>query len=209
MNNSLDKSKYEAFEILSEYIDKLKIAFILTTMVGLMFGILKSVAFVLSNSYLQLEMYYLAIHSTSSMINNCLLISLGALIALIIVRTFLNFISVNRRASDIIVCGILPSLLIFIFGGYWINKLYLPGFFETKSIIGNAVWLFTCVLSGWLIFKILQARSSFVESMFNAKVLAAVFSLVIALNVVNYFYFQPLEPGRPNLILILRLTQAL
>ena len=205
-----------AIKDLNEYITRFKIAVILAIVVGLMFGILESIDFVISepNRYLQLKMYYLILNLASPIIHHYLLITVGIVIfvfvMLIAIEAFLNFIGLSRKASEIIVSGIVPSFLIFTVGGYWINKVYLPGFFELKSIIGNVIWALTCVLLGralgWLTLKISQMKLNFSPKIYSIKSLVGVLlGLVILFNVFPHFYtlsLKLLKPDRPNLIVI-------
>lgn len=194
------------------YLNRFKIAVILAIMLGFIFGILKSIPFVISNKFLQYKMYYLIAYLVSSTLNHYLLITLGTVIFVFItlptIQAFLNTIGMSRKASNIITCGIVPSLLILTVGGYWINKLYLPGFFELKSIIGNAMWAIACMVLGWvvgwLIFKISQIKFNFSPKIYNViKVCSfVILGLVILSNLVPHFYFRSLKADRPNLILI-------
>lgn len=196
-----------------EYIDRLKIAVTWSITLGFIFGTLVSITFIISNGYLELKMYYVIAYSASSILNKYLLASLGTTLFVFVtlptIQAFLNFIGMSRKAGNIIVSGIVPSLLIFAVVGYWINKRYLPGFFELKSVIGNAIWALICVVLvwvvGWLVFKISQTRFNFspkILKLYSIKSLFGILSLVILLNVVHYFYLLPLKADSPNLILI-------
>lgn len=201
-----------AIKDLDGYLNRFKIAVILAIILGFVFGILKSIPIVISNRYLQYKMYYLIANVVSSILNHYLLIALGTVIFVIItlptILAFLNTLGVSRKASNIITCGIVPSLLILTVGGYWINKLYLPGFFELKSIIGNAMWALICMPLGWgigwLIFKISQIKFNFSPKIYNLikGCSFVILGLVILSNLAPHFYFRSLKPDRPNLILI-------
>ncbi|MBI2487160.1 MAG: sulfatase [Deltaproteobacteria bacterium] len=194
------------FERLSEYKNKFTIAILLAAAIGFVFGVLKSIAFIISNKYLQHKMYYLTVYWFTSIINKYLLVALVVavlvLIVLILIKTLVEFIGVNRKNRDVIIQGLVPAFLLFIGGGYWINKLYLPGSYELKSIIGNAVWVFTCVIIGWLIFKISQTRFVSFLRIYNLRILVTIICLVVGLNAARYLYFRLLESDRPNVILI-------
>jgi arylsulfatase A-like enzyme len=194
------------------YLNRFKIALILVIIPGFIFGILNGMPSVVSNGYLQYEMYYLIAHVVSSILNHHLLTALGTVVFVFItlptILVSLNAIGVSRKASNTITCAMVPSLLILTIGGYLINKLYLPGFFELKSIIGNAIWAITSALVGWavvwLIFKISQIRFDFSLRVYNAAKGCSfgILGLVILLNLAQYLYFLSIRPDRPNLILI-------
>lgn len=191
----------------NEYINRFKRAIILAIIVGFIFGILKNTAFIVSNRYFEFKMYYLIVYMVSSIFNDYLLTTLGTaifiFITLPIIQSFLNFMGMNKKASNIIVCGIAPFLLIFTLGGYRINKVYLPEFFGLNSIIGNIMWTLTCMLLGWLvgwaIFNISKIRLNFSPKIYSVKSSFGILSLVIFFNVACYFL--PLKANRPNLLI--------
>ncbi|MGI0001905.1 MAG: sulfatase-like hydrolase/transferase, partial [Nitrososphaeraceae archaeon] len=193
------------FESLGEYKSKFVVVLFCSTIVGFIFGILKGVAFVGAHRFLEHKMYYLTLYWLSSITSQYLLIALGvgisALIVLMATQAFLKSVSTNVKLNNLIVVGVVPSLLMFIVGGYWINKLYLPRLLSIRSIIGNAVWVLACVITGWLILKV--SRTRFLTSrIYNLKIFLTIMFLVVGLNAGSYFYFLSLDSGRPNLILI-------
>lgn len=191
--------------------NKLTIAVTLAVIIGIVFGILKSTSFILSNRYLQAKMYYLILDSVSSAINHYLLITVGVIISIYVmlmaIRALLKFFGLSRQSNNIIVYAIVPSLLVFVLGGYLINKRYLPEFSALKSIIGNFIWALTCILLGWLAgritLRVYQIKHNFSLGIFGIKTLVGLVSLVALFNVAPHFYLWLLsKPERPNVILI-------
>jgi arylsulfatase A-like enzyme len=174
---------------------------------GLLCGALKSMFLIISNEYIPQKMYYLSLSWIASLISRYVLIALVvaglALIFLIVAEALLKFTGVNRRHSDVIVKGVIPAFLCSIVGGYWLNKEYLPGFYELESVIGNAVWVVACAIIGWLIWRISQTNFGSYLSMYKLKILLPIIFLVVVFNGARYIYFLSLQSSvRPNVILI-------
>jgi arylsulfatase A-like enzyme len=194
------------FENISQYETKFVVALLLAGVLGFLLGVIKSIDFIVANGYLGQGMYYLAVYWFTSIINKylfiALVVGLFVLVVLVVVQGFLNFSGIGRKHSNLIIDGIIPALLLFIVAGYWINKQYLPGFYELKSIVGNALWLLTSMFVGWLILKISRTKFSTYLKIENLKILVVIFCLVIGLNLGRYLYFQSLDRDRPSVILI-------
>ncbi len=194
-------------ESFSEHKNKFIVVVTLAATIGLLLGVKNSLAFIISNKYFEHKMYYLAIYWFSSMVSKytliALIVGIFVLIILIVMERFLKFLGVNRKHSDLIIFGIIPALLLLISGGYWINRIYLRGFFELESILGNITWLFICALLGWIILKISQAEFGSASKIYGIRILVAILFLVAGFNAAKYFYpLSPVESGQPNLILI-------
>jgi len=191
------------------YLANLKTAAVLTIFFSFTLGTLKSVAFIVSNKYVQYKMYYLIFYSISSILTDYILTALFVLIvifiAIITVNGFLSLIGAGKNVKSIICSGLVPALLIFVIGGYWLNKTYFPEFSGLKSIIGNAIWAFICLVIacvlGWAILKI-PKLNLYVSKMNGFKISAGMLVLVILLNSVNFFYQPSTKADRPNIILI-------
>ena len=142
-------------ENISQYETKFVVALLLAGVLGFLLGVIKGIDFIIANGYLGQGMYYLTVYWFTSIINKylfiALVVGLFVLVVLVVVQGFLNFRGIDRKHSDVIINGMIPALLLFIVAGYWINKLYLPGFYELKSIVGNALWILMSVFVGWLI----------------------------------------------------------
>ncbi|HWP93498.1 MAG TPA: sulfatase-like hydrolase/transferase [Thermodesulfobacteriota bacterium] len=191
------------------YLANLKTAAILAIFVSFVLGILKSVTFVISNKYVQYEMYYLIFHSASSILTTYLLIALSALIAislaLITVNGFLGLFGAGKRVKGIIGAGLVPALLMFVIGGYWLNKTYFPAFSGLKSIIGNVIWALLCFLTGfllgWAVIK-MSKLSLYLSKLDSFRSPAGILILIILLNLITFFYQPSTKSGHPNIILI-------
>ncbi len=191
------------------YLANLKTAALLTIFISFVLGILKSVTFIISNKYIQYEMYYLIFHSVSSILTGYLLIALSALIviflALITVNGFLSLFGAGKKVKIIIGSGLVPALLMFLIGGYWLNKTYLQGFLELKSIIANVIWASLCMLTGcilgWAIFKISEFNL-YLSKLSGLKGSAGLLILFILLNVATFLYRLSIDASRPNIIII-------
>lgn len=194
------------FESLGEYKSKFVVVLFCSTIVGFILGLLKGIAYVGAHRFLEHKMYYLTLYWLSSITSQYLLIALGvgisALIVLMATQAFLKSVSTNVKLNNLIVVGVVPSLLMFIVGGYWINRLYLPGFYEFKSIVGNAILVVAGVIIGWLILRMSQTKFVSYVRTYNLRVLVTIICLVVAFNGARYLYFLSLESDRPNLILI-------
>ncbi len=187
--------------------NKVRAAVAVAFILGFFLGILNAIAFVSSNRYLYYKMYYLVFNSFSWIVNKYILIALGIaiffLFALSILRFLLRFTSLDMKRADFFVWGLMPWLSVFTVGGYRINKFYLPGFFELKSIVGNSLWIIVCALLGWIILKASQKKfdcGSITSRIKTWFVLALV--IVVLLNAASYSYFKLNNPTRLNLILV-------
>ena len=194
------------FESLGEYKSNFVVVLFCSTIVGFILGLLKGIAYVGAHRFLEHKMYYLTLYWLSSITSQYLLIALGvgisALIVLMATQAFLKSVSTNVKLNNLIVVGVVPSLLMFIVGGYWINKIYLPGFYEFKSIVGNAIWVVACVIIGWLILRMSQTKFVSYLRIFSLRIIVTIICLVVAFNGARYLYLLSLESGRSNLILI-------
>ena len=194
----------------NKYTFKFKVAIFVAISLGLILGILKTMAFVIPNNYLQYGMYYLSLRSLVSSVDKYVLIPLGTtvlfFIGLYAVKALLRFTGLSKRTSDFLVYGIAPSTSVFIIGGYLINRKYLPGFFDLKSIVANLLWAAVCVLLVWvlglLILKVSHRRINFPKIMPGARTLICLVGLVVLLNLAYFVYSQSVKSDRPNLILI-------
>jgi arylsulfatase A-like enzyme len=192
------------------YVRRLKFTASITVIIGFVFGVLNGLGFIVSNKYLQYKMYYLSASSITSSINECILIALvSALVVslvLYVFNGFLNVVHVKEESSTIVVSGIIPGLLVFIIGGYWINKLFLPDFLELKSVIGNAVWAIICVplllVAGSLVSSLSRRKFSFASSTYSAKSLIGLLVLIMVINLATYTCLHFIKKDRPNLIVI-------
>ncbi len=194
----------------NEYAFKFKIAVFVAISLGLIFGMWKAMAFVISNNYLRYGMYYLSLRSLVSSVDKCVLVPLGTtvlfFIGLYAMKALLRFTGLSKRTGDVIVYGIAPSASVFIIGGYLINRKYLPGFFDSKSIVANLIWATVCVVLVWvlglLIVKVSHKKINFSGKMYGARTLICLLSLVAILNLAYFVYSRSVKSDRPNLILI-------
>ncbi len=169
----------------NEFINRFCNSFKLGLYYGLLFGILVGISrcliFIQQNNYTPDNLKKVVVYLFKFSINkNVLIFSLILIIFLILIE----YVKIARKA-------IFPSiitLLIFTLGGYYFNKNVFPGFYEIKSIVGNAVLFIVSLSVGLVILKRIkfEINSPKVRRFYNQKLFVLLIVIFLIFNILVY-----------------------
>lgn len=184
--------------------------------IGFIVGLILSINKIIANMYIQYKMSRLIVLSFQESLNKwmILIVIISAaliviiLVALIIIKAILksrlkfylsNVIEVQikdkNKAKTMLACIVVCSVFFF-YGGWIINRYFLPEKFHPLSILGNLGILVFTIFLGWFLAKVIW------ENILRRIALALIISLAI-LNFCIVIDSKIHNPKGPNVILII------
>lgn len=170
----------------NEHTDKiyctLKLGLYYGLVIGTLVGISRCLLFIQQNQYtpynLKCVIQYLFKYSINQ---NVLSVSAASIIILIIV----NYVERTRK----LIFPVFITLLIFMLGGYYLNKNVFPGIFENESIIGNVLLFILSLGVGFVFFKYFkfELNSQKLSALYNKTTFFLLIALFLILNVAANF----------------------
>jgi hypothetical protein len=158
--------------------------------VGVIAGIGHLIWFLFSEHYQQEEVRFTFLNLASNSINTFTFWTLLFTLALIVVWIF------YQRLEGLSLAGLIAGLVAFPIA-YFINKNYLPGLRETKSLIGNGLLAVVALAFAFFIFKKWTRDARFIHRFANTYTFVFTLLFLVAIN--GAFRLQPehkrLEPA--------------
>jgi len=186
----------------------------LAIIIGTVVGIIVSLSRLLSHRYIQYKMFRLAGSVLRDSLNEAILFSIIAVLALFILYILIlygaRFLwnSVFSRIFEFrvkdknklkILISVIVSVVCFVLGGWSINYYLLPGRFHPISLLGDVGILLLTILLGWILVKI--NWDTFLRTSFLKWTAFVLILLVVLMNIWMFIDNQK-GPDSPNVILI-------
>lgn len=148
---------------------------------GVVFGIGHLAWFLLSERYLPAEIHPTLINLATQSVNTAALWALAAALVFIVTWIFYD------RLEGLCLAGLIAGIL-FLPIAYFVNKNYLPGFREIKSLVGNGMIGATALAFTFLIFR-LTRNAHYLHRLARTSILVAALLILVGVN--GFSFLQP------------------
>lgn len=149
---------------------------------GLLAGVVKAVFFVIQQQYTRDELFSLWPELLVTPLGNAILFGLAA--GVLFGLVWIIFDRTAHIAITLLVVTI-PFLLL----AYFLNKEFLPGIRELKSIAGNGLLAVAFAVSCWLVFRKWASKLTLSGNILSRRELLII--AVVAISLYGVCYFQP------------------
>ncbi|MFQ5601709.1 MAG: alginate lyase family protein [bacterium] len=142
---------------------------------GAALGLVRAAFFLVNENYQFEEIKFTAVNLFCSSVNQLTLFALLFCFAFAVLWLFF-------RNLESLALSTIFTALIFLPAAYLLNKKYLPGIFEVKSLIGNALLILLALITTWTMFRRWLKDWHFVKRVCHKFVLLAALALIGGVN---------------------------
>jgi len=150
---------------------------------GLLAGVVKAVFFVIQQQYTRDELLSLWPELMLTPLSNAVLLGLAAGVLFAVVWIIFDRI-ITQIALTLLVVAI-PFLPL----AYFLNKEFLPGIRELKSIVGNGLLAVAFVVCCWVVFRKWASKLKLSGNILSRRGLLVI--AVMAISLYGFYYLQP------------------